>query len=81
MYKIIDKQNNCYFANGESLKTKEAVRQRLASFHSVDWSDEERDINDLTLDELLDCGTWEIEEQQVKVKTTKTFTKGKDWHN
>jgi len=43
----------------ELYDSKNEIRERLASFHSGDW-DSERDVNTLTLDELLEYGQWEI---------------------
>jgi len=69
-YKIRDTQFGCrYFSNGELFDSLEDIRLQLCSFHSVDWSGEEeeggkeRDINDLTLTEILDYGEWSIEDE------------------
>lgn len=42
-------------------KSGEEVRQQLISFHSVDW-EADSDINEMTLEDMLEHGQWELEE-------------------
>lgn len=70
MYKIADNQiGGRYFADGELFATLEECREQLADYHGVDWSgvnedDTPKDINTLTLAELLDYGEWEIHNEE-----------------
>ena len=57
-YKLLDTQHMGTFKN-IIFNSKEDVREQLASYHSVDWT-EENDINTLSLDDLLDYGEWEL---------------------
>jgi hypothetical protein len=60
MYKIKDLQNSGFFEK-ETFNTKEEVRQRLIAFHEIDW-EQESEINDWTVEQLLDYGDWELAE-------------------
>ena len=77
MYRIIDRQLNCYFADGEVFPKLKDVFYRLASYHSADYEGEKSegvpyaDIWEFlatlkSLQEkinwLLEWGEWEIEE-------------------
>lgn len=64
MYKLIDKQNAGTFSK-LTFNDKEEIRQQLASYHSIDWT-MEKDINTMSLDDLLDYGDWEIESMNNK---------------
>lgn len=57
-YKLLDKQNVGTFSS-IIFESREKVRQQLASYHSIDWTGE-KDINTLSLDDLLDYGEWEL---------------------
>jgi len=49
----------------ELFTSREAIRERLADFHSIDWDDsqiEATDINKQPLEELLQHGQWKIKE-------------------
>ena len=55
------------FGDSAVFDSKEDIRLQLCDFHSIDWEglnadDSERDINSLTLNEILDYGEWSIEE-------------------
>lgn len=62
VYKIIDKQCGGYFAGGAEFATEDEVRDQLVSYHSIDC-DEDGALEKMNLDEILDLGEWEIEEQ------------------
>lgn len=49
----------------EVFDSKNELRKRLASFHSADWS-EEKSIDSLSLDDLLEHGQWELIEIAYK---------------
>ena len=59
MYKIKDLQNERYFADGAEFKTKEEIRQQLVSYHANDC--DEKFLDEMALEELLEFGGWEIE--------------------
>lgn len=42
----------------------EEIREHLINYHRIDWT-AERDINSLSLDELCEHGTWDIEKVEV----------------
>lgn len=56
-YKVIDMQGTGHMA-GEVFDSKDEIRDRLRSFHSIDVEGAEK----MSLNDLLEIGTWEIEE-------------------
>jgi len=71
-YKIIDEQlEGREFANGHLFRSKEEARQELCSYHSIDWTgvnddDTPKDIDTLSLDEILEYGEWSIKEIRTR---------------
>lgn len=76
-YRIIDRQLNCYFADGEIFQKRKDIFYRLASYHSADYEGEKLSgepyadiweflatLPDLEakINWLLEWGEWEIEE-------------------
>ena len=58
--------DGCWGLEPRLFKSKEHLREWLSGWHSIDWTDE-RNINELTLEDLCDYGDWdfqEIEEQE-----------------
>lgn len=66
-YQIEDRQiHGRLFADGAVFDTEEEVRQQLLDYHSVDFIGEDMQpapIPDMTLDEILEYGEWELVEQ------------------
>lgn len=65
MYMIADLQiAGRYFADGTLFDTKEAVKEQLISYHSVDMGSKTdlHILKKMSLDELLEFGGWELEE-------------------
>ena len=63
MYKIRDLQfedEERYFADGETFKTKEEIREQLVSYHSQDCN--KASLKRMSIDEILEFGEWELEE-------------------
>ena len=75
-YRIVDIQQECYFAEAEIFNTKEDIIERLANFHDIDYEgvkDNDKPYDDIweflrtlkndkeRLEWLLDYGQWEIE--------------------
>lgn len=62
-YKLIDLQGAEVFLDKE-FETKEEARQALINYHSVDWDSEngKYPIENMSLNDLLDYGCFEIEE-------------------
>lgn len=58
-FKLVDRQGMGTFST-LTFNTLDEVREQLVSYHSIDWSGE-NDINDLSLNDLLDYGDWELE--------------------
>jgi len=76
---IIDEQNNGEeFRNGEIFRNKKEVIKTLVSYHSIDWTGEDDNGNEITLEEkikqfktiqeklefLLDYGVWGIQRRK-----------------
>lgn len=64
-FQIIDLQG-AGIHEAEYYETKEEIRQHLIAYHSIDWEAEDGDINQKTLEFLLDYGTWQIEEVEAE---------------
>lgn len=66
MYRILDRQNpGRLFADGAYFHSLNQVRSQLCSYHEIDWTgvnddDTPKDIDTLTLAEILDYGEWTI---------------------
>jgi len=60
MFRIIDKQDE-YFFKGQTFNDKEEIRQELINLHKNDYTGI-TPLETLEVEELLDYGTWEIEE-------------------
>ena len=59
-YKLLDTQNVGTFRN-VIFDSRDQVRKQLISYHSIDWTGE-KDIESLSLYDLLDYGEWELQE-------------------
>lgn len=85
MYKLIDRQNVGTFSK-LIFSSKEEVREQLASYHSVDWSgvnddDTPKDINTLSLNDLLEYGDWELVELTKEELVTEVYNTLSDIDN
>ena len=51
-----------YLAGGEAF-SKDEAREQLIAFHSIDWrsNGNDRDINTISLSEIMDYGQWALE--------------------
>lgn len=60
----------------EFYNSPEEVRQQLISYHGADW-EAESDINEMTLEDILDYGQWELVE--VEVNEYEALIKTEEW--
>lgn len=70
-YKILDKQiPGRQFADGTIFKTREAVREQLIDYHSIDFEDDGvsdlKTLNSFSLVDVLEYGDWDIVEVDRK---------------
>lgn len=59
MYKLTDPQQ---MVDDKYFKTEKEIHKWLISYHGIDWTDEERDIEEVSFVELVEHGQWEIVE-------------------